>query len=425
MLGFEGGVMLGSRWPRHGFGLSVMAAAVVTAVACMGVLTPVPAGAATPHSSGDRGPGTVSAYRQNNRHDGVASGPALPASLRQAWRRSFPGPVSYAVAADHRVFVVSVPDAGTRAGQVYALDAKDGHVLWGPVYVGDDTATPSLTYSNGTLVALSGDGDVFGLDPATGARRWQKTLRGRQGVFWHPPTPFQGRIYISGAGLGGSLFCLDVVTGRLLWSSDALFNAATSVAVDSSGVYAPTNGYYLYHFNLDGRLTWQAYYTQAASIGGQTTVLHGDAVWTHDTATSGAKDLGAVVSTTNGAMMRHYDSVVLPAISRSTALLVDTGTDGKSRVRAVSSATGKTLWTQRADGQIDTPAVVSGARAYFGSASGRIFGLNMSTGAVVWKASAGNPVLGPQEWGSKVRAGLSIGEQILFVPAGNTLVAYR
>lgn len=87
-------------------------------------------------------------------------------------------------------------------------------------------------------------------------------------------------------------------------------------------------------------------------------------------------------------------------------MLVNAGPGGTTRANAVSSSNLKLRWTQEADRRIDTPAVVSGGQAYFGSSRGKVFAPDMATGAVVWKANAGHPVLGPAEWSNNVRPGL-------------------
>lgn len=117
---------------------------------------------------------------------------------------------------------------------------------------------------------------------------------------------------------GGVVFCMDVKTGRLLWSNDGLFDAVTSVAVNRTGVYAPTVGYYTYRLDLQGGMVWSRshYYDYAPSIAGQTPVLHGSRVWTHDSSTQGATDLGTIV-TTAGKPLRHYDSDVLAPLTET------------------------------------------------------------------------------------------------------------
>ncbi len=62
--------------------------------------------------------------------------------------------------------------------------------------------------------------------------------------------------------------------------------------------------------------------------------------------------------------------------------------DWDGRVWALSSATGKTLWSTKLSGQVKGGVALSGDRLFVGDYSGHVYALSLKTGKVIWKASA-------------------------------------
>ena len=63
--------------------------------------------------------------------------------------------------------------SGRPEGRVYALDAHTGHRLWRTT---TGTVSAPLALVDGTLVAETQRGEVFGLDPAAGTVRWRRMV---------------------------------------------------------------------------------------------------------------------------------------------------------------------------------------------------------------------------------------------------------
>ena len=119
-------------------------------------------------------------------------------------------------------------------GNVYAVDAADGHQLWKRRTGGPVAATPAI--AGGTLYVGSYDGKFYALDTHTGAPRWKFTTGGERrfeakglhglqpkdqtiadpfDVFLSSPVLGGGAVYF-GSG-DGNLYALDAASGALKW----------------------------------------------------------------------------------------------------------------------------------------------------------------------------------------------------------------
>src|SRR5689334_55090 len=75
------------------------------------------------------GDGTAPSYRIEPAHTGVQIDSAIQLPLAKRWSVDFSGGVSYPLIAEGKVFVTAsaYPLSGTT---LFALDQRDGHVLW-------------------------------------------------------------------------------------------------------------------------------------------------------------------------------------------------------------------------------------------------------------------------------------------------------
>src|SRR4029078_1929953 len=101
---------------------------------------------------------------------------------------------------------------------VQAFSLTSGAVLWGPVPVGGIYAAGSIVYERGRVFALTYRGELTALDAATGAVLWQSQLEG-QYAFTSPPTPTDGSLYVAGTGSGSTLYAVDETSGLTRWAS--------------------------------------------------------------------------------------------------------------------------------------------------------------------------------------------------------------
>jgi len=259
---------------------------------------------------------------------------------------------------------------GNYKGTIYALNMRDGKVIWKYDPPGGKMASSPAIVGDG-LVVHGMDGIVRMLDRSSGRLRWSfhigspiessPVVRGGLDYFG----AWNGRIYaldlkhrklrwtrssgykitssaaIAGEKLfigdyGGRLLALSTRTGRLLFSRSVNGRVYGTPAIAAGRVFVPSStGNSLTAFTTSGRYLWRV------QTGGY--VYSSPAVW------AGRVFFGSY----NG------------------------------RLYSVSAKSGRVLWSVGAGGPVSGAAVVVGGVAYAGSTWGRITGVDAKSGHVV------------------------------------------
>lgn len=159
-----------------------------------------------------------------------------PASGAVRWRAPLGAPARSAptIAAD-RIHV------GTLEGQMLGLSATDGKRLWAYQSPGSDTMVlgmPAPAFVDGIVVAGFGSGELAALRAASGTVVWSDSLaaaRGRTSIsdlsaIRGMPMVKDGRVYA--ASLGGQLLANDLRSGRRLWELELASAEAPWIAGD-------------------------------------------------------------------------------------------------------------------------------------------------------------------------------------------------
>ena len=350
-------------------------------------------------------------YQINSVHDGVAT-TSMSAPLQKAWSRDLGATVSYPVVVNGRVFVVTPNANGSYGTRLWALDANDGSVLWGPMSLGGLYGFSGIAADGANVYTVTFGGLLTAFSQSTGAQVWSAQLP-YQYAFTSPPTVRHGVVYVGGAGSGGTLYAVAAGTGAILWTANVENGDHSSPAVTDDGVYVSYACGVTYRFAPASGLQAWARYTGCEGGGGKTPVVHDGKVYVRDFSYPGVLDAAT------GAVVGSFTSSTTPAFSGSIAYLLQGAT-----LRAVDTATNQVLWSQAGDGSFDSAPVVLGSEIAMGSSTGRVALLNADTGAIDWSEDAGSPILGPDEQNADVLVGLTASGGRLFVPASNTLVAY-
>jgi hypothetical protein len=83
-------------------------------------------------------------------------------------------------------------------------------------------------------------------------------------------------------------------------------------------------------------------------------------------------------------------------------------------------------WSFAGDGNLSSAPIIVNGVVYIGSTSGKLYGLDETTGTNVWTATVGAPVNRPDEHNvSEPLTGLGAGEGLVVVPASTLVVAYQ
>ena len=356
----------------------------------------------------------ATAYQMTPGHTGVSTDEVGP-DWSKAWSVTGPGPFSYALIADGEVFaLIDVSGNST----IIAYDAKTGTVNWS---VNVPVLAVGITYASGRVFlqnGLGGGNYVAAYDAATGSLDWSTALPNQ--IFSSAPTAANGNVYADGASTGGDLYALNQSDGAIEWDDFLDGGSSSSPAVNGSEVLTSFSCDLTQAWNpASGDLQWTSAEGCEGGMGQTAVVADGD-VFLRD----------RILSASTGQDVRSFAAAVAPAVDaqnvyseNGTELNNDTETNGVLQAQTV--ADGTTLWSQRGDGGfVSSPIEVNGV-VYEGSWTGKVFGYSAETGQQVWSTDVGtslnwNPFGNYQEsiWG------LSEGDDLLAVPAENTLTVF-
>lgn len=383
------------------------------------------------------------AYRITPGHTGVANS-TCPDSLGETplWDVELGGDVSYPLIADGKVFVTiqrqGIPDATT---QVLALDQQTGAVAWGPFYVaGVNTriGQGNAAYDDGA-VFVTGDYDADLYDvatatypasiqarsAATGAERWRKPLLpGGSSFVTAAPTAANGMVYANaqGSGVGGAVRAFRQTDGSVVWSVGTI-NGKSPPAVTGTGVYLAESCTTFGYNALTGANLWTR---NAGCSGGSSNVPM----------VTGGIVYSPVPNFVTGPGSPFYDAatgVELGTFSQRTPSPIAGGTGyllGYTfKITATNLATGDPLWTSPDGptpfGSLDVAPILVDDRV-IASDGAALWALDAATGALVWQVQTGGPVWEDSEFVPFSRlSGLGAGENLLVVPVGTRVRAYR
>lgn len=275
-------------------------------------------------------------YGANNRRTQAHAAIDLRPPFKVAWSRGVGALVEFPAVVSHGVAYVA-----NYKGHVYALDMRDGSVLWrfkprrsksasSPAIVGDD------------LVVHGMDGIVRVLDKRTGRQRWH----------FRVGSPIESSPIVSGGldyfgAWNGRIYALDLKRRKLRWSFRA--------------------GYKI---------------TSSASIAGKTLFIGDYGGRLHALATRTGKRRW--VRSVNG---RVYGT---PAVANGRVFVPSS--TGNSLT--AFSTSGRYLWRVGTGGYVYSSPAVWGGRVFFGSYNGRFYSVSAKNGRVLWSVGAGGPVSG-------------------------------
>ena len=357
-------------------------------------------------------------YQTDPRHDGdQAQGTLKASSLTRKWTVTLggtgsfnyeSGAVSYPLIARGRVFV-TVENAQTGGSKLYALNASTGAIDW-TVGLGGMYGFSALAYDGGRVFAVNFSGILTAFAASTGQELWAVQL----GQSTAPPTAYDGVVYASTSGVGGTVFAVSEADGVIRWGVQVLNGDESSPAVDDTGAYVSYACQQDYRFSLSGARAWY-HSTSCEGGGGSTPVLHGSSLYTRGAT---ATDTPLILSKSAGTLTGTFASATTPAFDGTSMYTLWDG-----NLAAVDPSGSPNRWTFR-NGSLVTAPVVNGGVVYAGSSSGKVYGLSASSGAKVWTGTAGPKILKPDEFGPDVLTGMAIGGGLLVVPAGNQLTAF-
>jgi outer membrane protein assembly factor BamB len=349
-------------------------------------------------------------YQITNGHSGFVAfkSAALPASA--SWSVNIGGEPSYALIVGNVVYVTASVNGNS---QLSALNGTTGATVWGPIAFAGATG---ITYDAGMIFVDSGTfssiGILSALDASTGNPIWSATIPG-QFATQSPPVAAAGLVYTLDDGV---LTAFNETNGAQVWQQNVSgTNGAPAVTVD--GVYAaPVCFAYDLH-PATGTVIWSNN-TGCEGGGGNTPVVGGGRMYAPLSPGSYA---GNVYAAESGQVLGAFSASAPPAISTSTVFTLNNST-----LQGTALSNNQILWSFAGDGTLLTAPIAVNNFVFVGSSSGNLYALDATTGASLWTRNLGAAIAGPATGGSATQGatGLSAGDGLLIVPAGNTVNAF-
>ena len=357
----------------------------------------------------------ATAYRMNEAHDGVlitVNGAQYPPKSQPTWTRDLGAPVSYPLIANGLVFVATANPDSSYGNQLYALDAKTGATVWGPITIAGTYFGSGMTYDSGRIFHLMFDGAVHAFSATTGGALWTTQLPG----YWYEASPnaYGGFVFVSG---NGGLSALDEATGNIMWTAQSGGTTDwASPAVSSDGVYIQ-EGYGCNAAEFDpivGIALWHRM-SQCDFPWGYASVIKNGFFFGR---VGGSLNLFDAAS---GIFKGQLGSARAPAVTDTAVIALNAGILSSTRLSDLVQN-----WTFSGDGALTTAPLVVNNTVFVGSGSGKVFGLDAGSGSQVWMGVSLAPINGDSENGGPMPpSGPAAGENLVIFAAGNSLVAWQ
>ena len=339
-------------------------------------------------------------YRGDARHSGEYRGDGPRSFHRVKW--TFPTGDRIVSSPVYRDGVVYF---GGDDGNVYAVDARDGHQRWKRKTDGPVPSTPAI--DGDTLYVGSYDGKFYALDARTGAMRWKFATGGERrfeakglhgmlpknqtiadpfDVFLSSPVVANGVVYF-GSG-DGHLYALDAKSGAPKWKFGTGDVVHASPAYADGVVYVGSwDGYFYAVDAATGKERWRFH-------GGEDPVLHNQVGFQSSPAVvdgvvyTGCRDsnLYALDAATGKEKWRWNGSgswvITSPAVVGGKVIF---GTSDSSLYLVVDAATGTPSVQVQGNAYTFASPAVAGSVVLTGILNGSIEARDLGTGALLWE----------------------------------------
>ncbi len=291
-------------------------------------------------------------------------------------------------------------------GRIYVLDtqaalsafsASSGKRLWSkslaPNNEENDEGYGGGIASDGRFIyATTGFGNIMAMDAGTGELVWGKRI---DGPIRAAPTVADGRVYVT--SISNEVFCLSAVDGSILWKFEGVAErssllSSTSPAVNNGVAVIPyTSGEIIGFGVTDGRPLWGDSLVSTGSLSSLASlndisgrpVMEGNQV----IAISHSGRMVAVNAQTGDRLWsRNVSGTQTPWIAGPHVFVI---TDDRN-ILAVTRDQGRIRWsTKLPDEQVWSGPVLAGGRLIAVSSEGMMINVNVQTGEIISQSDLG------------------------------------
>ena len=355
----------------------------------------------------------ATAFQLDPPHDGAVTFAAMSFPSAPTWSFSVSGTPSYALIADGSVFItvqLSTSTPPTYSSELLALNQKTGAIVWGPIALAGQAGA---AYDNGrvfVLTSASMTGTMEAYNANTGHLEWSTLLTG-QTSFQAAPTALNGLVYATGSGSGGTVYAINESTGTVAWTGSLLDGGAIDPAVTATGVYTAEDCEAVDFLPLTGQVVWHAGPGCGSGGASSPVVANSLVYWSTNGAYSG-QTLDAATGKAVGTFSGDYP----PAITGTMGYFIQSST-----LQGISTSN-NIMWSFSGDGSLTGAPVAVNQYVIIGSSAGNLFAVDGTTGEQVWTQSLGAGI--DANVANLPMSGLSAGDGLLVVPAGDKVLAY-
>lgn len=268
--------------------------------------------------------------------------------------------------------------ATSRDGNVYALDAATGEVVW--THTTGDMVYSGVVVADGTAYVASSDKQLYALNLADGTVRWQREL---DGLAYASPV-VAGGVVVAGTGETGTLAAFDARTGQPRWTVTMEGRLGSGLAAAGNRVYAPSYDGHVYAIDAaTGDVRWRF---DAGGVVDSIPLVEGDTVYVklpHDQVIA--------LNAATGAARWRYDPKTLAPTDQPTNWSPLIMTDDRllfgsqdGRLYALEAAGGERAWASAEGTERPAPPTPAGELGWVGGRDGSLSAIDLGTGEAVW-----------------------------------------
>ena len=305
-------------------------------------------------------------------HTGYSTSTA-PLKNQTLWTYTTGGDVNDPAVVDGVVYVGSYDD------HVYALNAKNGDLIWN--YTTGGYVDTSPTVSNGVVFVNSDDNKTYALNAANGALIWSYTTKRRLDS---SPAVAGGEVFTCSAD--HNVYALNAANGALIWKYTTGGNIMLSSPAVADNVVFIGADHKVYALNaIDGALIWN--YTARGGVDSSPAVVGGIVF-------AGSTDHNVyALNATDGALIwKHTTGGYVDSGPAVADEMVFVGSADRN-VYALNATNGVPVWNYTTGDIVASSPAVADNVVFVGSLDHKVYALNATDGALIWSYTTGGVVV--------------------------------
>ena len=357
--------------------VAALAAGAVALAGCTSAPSTSPSG--TPQTAVTAGPtaapiaalpiADILTYKAGTDRLGVHPGPGPENEPVELWQVDLPsGPIAAPLIVDGTVVVVS------EDGSVRGIDGTTGAVAWSASLPSGVSVTPTI--AGGTLYAVTVDGVLRTMSLADRSMGWTA-----EGFLPDTQTNVAGELVLAGAP--GELVALTAADGKERWRADAA--GSGRIAVDSEVVYVSGTGSGTMHAlgRADGKLRWSLE-TNGATV--LTAGVSDGKVFVAARDVAGGQNVTYALGPDGKELWRETGSSIIGSVSVTADRLFASIDEPKTGIDAFDRSSGAVVWRRELTGRIMGLLAAAGGSLYVATTEDGIVSIDAASGEIQWRA---------------------------------------